>query len=408
MTLFDKGMDPSAVRVSAHHLEQQAGELGTITSSCSLALARMGRQWGGSDAESMQQAWHRAEGHLTRIEGSLHALVATLRAQIGEQDSTSADRGSASGPHQGGPGAGGGAAATSGPVDRPPAPISDALKGTQHHAIDNELADLAGQSYGHPTEPVHGWRPTEVIDGAHGFHAVIWEKDGNYVVGFAGTQPMDGWSIGYGWQGIRIGFPPDVTTDAAQALGLPTSQYRQAMSLAQRVSAEHPGHVAYTGHSMGGGEAAIASVVTGDPAVTFNAAGVHQNTISEAIGRGLIGAGEQSGQIRAYHMAEDPLTTAQTAARALPDALGTQINVPSQTSPDVHPNPWANLIPIYGDFREAKDNFTMSLWLYEQHESGTIADALDAEYPSYVGEAIGKSAWEPATVSTPGGGGGAW
>lgn len=62
-----------------------------------------------------------------------------------------------------------------------------------------------------------------------------------------------------------------------QSLGLQTDYYDRAMRLAvalQRQGIEFD----LAGHSLGGGMAAAASAVTGMPAVTYNAAGLHPNT----------------------------------------------------------------------------------------------------------------------------------
>lgn len=62
-----------------------------------------------------------------------------------------------------------------------------------------------------------------------------------------------------------------------QSIGLKTDYYDRAMSLAMRLKREGF-DFELSGHSLGGGMASAASAVTGMHTVTFNAAGLHENT----------------------------------------------------------------------------------------------------------------------------------
>lgn len=79
--------------------------------------------------------------------------------------------------------------------------------------------------------------------------------------------------------GVKQSFQ-DWKTNAMQGLGLETQQHNDAVSLAKQCEAAFGKEkLAFTGHSKGGGEAELASVVTGAPAMTFNAAGIHDDTL---------------------------------------------------------------------------------------------------------------------------------
>lgn len=79
--------------------------------------------------------------------------------------------------------------------------------------------------------------------------------------------------------GVKQSFQ-DWKTNAMQGLGLETQQHNDAVSLAKQCeTAFGKEKLAFTGHSKGGGEAELASVVTGAPAMTFNAAGIHDDTL---------------------------------------------------------------------------------------------------------------------------------
>lgn len=153
-------------------------------------------------------------------------------------------------------------------------------------------------------------------------------ESGRYVLAFVGTD-----SGGDAFE--------DVTEGLGLAPGLPGAQYMQACVLAQRVQAAlgpDAGNLVFTGHSLGGGLAAVASIATGAPAVTFNAAGPGHSSITFAHDVStdpatrsrptlmtVLGLAVQ-GQVRAYHVAGDALTSSQEAT-PLPDALGFPIRL---------------------------------------------------------------------------------
>jgi len=60
-----------------------------------------------------------------------------------------------------------------------------------------------------------------------------------------------------------------------------------------------------TGHSLGGGMASAASVASGKASTTFNAAGLHPNTV------GRYGGTPQSSSVQAYRVAGEMLTGLQ-------------------------------------------------------------------------------------------------
>ncbi|GAB3637957.1 hypothetical protein GCM10027422_35470 [Hymenobacter arcticus] len=100
-----------------------------------------------------------------------------------------------------------------------------------------------------------------------------------------------------------------------QGLGLKTTQskYKKAMELAKAVARKKPVHLLETtGHSLGGTLAAAATVVTGARGYTFNAAGLHANTVGRypfCFSHQYMLA--QAYLIEAYYSTADPLTALQ-------------------------------------------------------------------------------------------------
>ena len=88
------------------------------------------------------------------------------------------------------------------------------------------------------------------------------QETGHYVQAFAGTNDGVDWS-----------------TNVPQAVGGEGAQYTQAIRIARTAYANYGGNIHFVGHSLGGGLAATAAIMTGAGATTFNAAGVHSNTV---------------------------------------------------------------------------------------------------------------------------------
>jgi hypothetical protein len=91
------------------------------------------------------------------------------------------------------------------------------------------------------------------------------------------------------------------------------------MGLANDVNQATGGNFISTGHSLGGGLASAAAIVTGTQAITFNAAGLNSNTVIS--GANLANA---SSLITAYYVGGEILSLAQ-AWTPFPNAVGTRI-----------------------------------------------------------------------------------
>lgn len=76
----------------------------------------------------------------------------------------------------------------------------------------------------------------------------------------------------------------DWVTNASQGMGMKSDQYNQAMYLATKVKDVISPAPVIVGHSLGGGLASAAVSATKLPGFTFNAAGLHENTVARGGG----------------------------------------------------------------------------------------------------------------------------
>lgn len=269
------GMDVGEVENLAAQLELEAKAVAMVVSVVDRCVGGLLSIWEGEDVHLFNGQWtqnHRPKAGLAADE--LAGLVAQLRQQAQAQRSASAGEGTGS---QGG----------QLPGSQTPGNISanDLLT----FAIDAENESsaflengLAGNN--HLTLPP-GWSPatsaellalgidpSTLHDAATGFDATIYSNGhGGYIVSYAGStpDPLNPASVDWFGGGGDYAAALDVELTVAES-----RQAEQAADLAYRITLlAGKDNVVFTGHSLGGREAAIASVATGARSVTFNPTG---------------------------------------------------------------------------------------------------------------------------------------
>lgn len=181
------------------------------------------------------------------------------------------------------------------------------------NAAAREKAALANAAYG--ADPPPGWHDATEEDlkslglidedgenltrmpGSDFKARVMKDDDGNFTIAFKGTTPTstDDWAANIG-----------------QGTGLKTTYYTRAQLIGDQAVNAQPGKVSFVGHSLGGGMASAASRASGAPATTFNAAGLHQNTVKSPV----------PGEIKAYYVKGDLLSGLQDNVPKMPTAAG--------------------------------------------------------------------------------------
>lgn len=142
-----------------------------------------------------------------------------------------------------------------------------------------------------------------------GFFASLYynEKTNKYFVAFRGSEPK-GAQFYHDW----------FIEDGGQAFGFQTPQIQKTMDLADKMDEATNGNVAFTGHSLGGGNSAMASYYTGLPAYTFNTRGVHDNTLNYLDEHGAVGS---TSNITNYSTSNDILNALQNNREGLLSTL---------------------------------------------------------------------------------------
>jgi len=137
---------------------------------------------------------------------------------------------------------------------------------------------------------------------------------------------------------VKINNIDDWTNNISQGMGRSSEYYRRAVDIGSRLN--NAAKVDISGHSLGGGMASAASMASGKPAWTFNAAGLNAETV-EKYGGSVIGSakdiqayrvdGELLTKLQEVHLWEDAkdvyfnpsaLAAKEAISNAAPDAAG--------------------------------------------------------------------------------------
>lgn len=261
------------------------------------------------------------------------------------------------------------------------APNFDAqVRGTDAKALDLQMAKICQDVYDPNSKGIAGWSrltddqlqqagidPASLEDPSTGFRAAIYQdKNGDHVLAFAGSNDAKDW-----------------LNNAEQGIGLPATEYNQAVALATEAKVAFGGSLAITGHSLGGGLASIASLATDSAAVTFNASGLNDATIKRLIPDGDTSALKQQandGLIRRYAIGGEILTGIQEST-PIPDAIGHKITLHDPdpvTKPDIHWYDWAD---GKGEVLEAKYLVDKARHAVDLHYIDPVITALGNDHP---------------------------
>lgn len=128
--------------------------------------------------------------------------------------------------------------------------------------------ELLGKKYTKISEDNLKDKGIKLVDEESGFASALYynNETGKFVYAFRGTDEKKDWT----------------EANIPQSFGLTSEQYKLALKNTQ-IIADLVGkeNLELTGHSLGGGLASFVGTVLGVETTTFNAAGVHPNTLAE-------------------------------------------------------------------------------------------------------------------------------
>lgn len=273
-----RGMDIERVEALTNQLEFQAHAINTVVGVVDSAVSALTHLWFGDNFGVFHGSWvggQRTQAHNAALD--INDVIRTLRQQIDEQRHASGASG----------------ATTHGVTGTKPAyPTPGKVSPEDFLAFskDSEQESSAVFKTGHEGDHIKlpdGWSPASAADlrklgidpkSLHdprtGLDVSIYSNGhGGYVVSYGGSMSDTGPT------GLPAQIDPtnaDWREDDRVVLGIAgeSAQTEQAMDLAYKLGiAAGKDNIVFTGHSLGGREAALASVVTGSRAVTFNPTG---------------------------------------------------------------------------------------------------------------------------------------
>jgi hypothetical protein len=214
------------------------------------------------------------------------------------------------------------------------------------------------------------------FDPTTGFEASLYLYHGKYIIAFAGTDPSDS---------------HDLAADGILGFGVMQAQLQQAGEFYEKVKAQVGTNITFTGHSLGGGLAAVMGVFFDKPAVTFDQAPFRvAATLSNA--QALQAHLTTATSTRAAYAADSDLasysTTEQSLYTALPSLASTLTGIALGTG----------IVPFFGQYISS----TLAAFLVSRQypttmrgESNITAIATSGEFLTYGYKGFGSD-WENA------------
>ncbi|WP_338589004.1 PAAR domain-containing protein [Shewanella khirikhana] len=150
--------------------------------------------------------------------------------------------------------------------------------------------------------------------------AVFWDEESGFGAGLFKSNINGETMLTFRGTNNGVTGGKDWATNGQQGIGQESAQYNQAMDLAELFQQSGIEKNVIVGHSLGGGLAASAVGVTGLPGYTFNAAGLHPNTVAR---RGGLPMAEIDNLIQTQSVDGEVLTGIQKGrGLLLPGLLG--------------------------------------------------------------------------------------
>jgi hypothetical protein len=171
-----------------------------------------------------------------------------------------------------------------------------------------------------------GLKPSDLTSDKSTFAARVYVTgtgaDAKYVVAFRGTEGKSDW-----------------ISNAKQAFGVSSDHYDKALAIGSKIADSGNQNVTLTGHSLGGGLASATAIASGQDAITFNAAGLSDATIRNANQIRTDTGVTNAGNVDAYFVRGEVLSTLQDGGdRVVGALLGGIIGAAVLDAPEAYGN----------------------------------------------------------------------
>lgn len=193
------------------------------------------------------------------------------------------------------------------------------------------------------SDPPEGWERDEVIkDDESGFMACLYHSTftgpRQYVLAFRGTDADPN---------FKDELEKDAGTDALQGTGMYTKAFDLTERLTKKIKLKYPG-IILAGHSLGGAQASLGGLITGNPTYTFNSGGLHVNSMARAHISAAMRA-QNEPQIQAFYADNDPLNYYQDHPKLTKGVLKVVTEIPLHLTPPGMPPLPNPLDPLLND-----------------------------------------------------------
>lgn len=286
-----QGMDVDAVEAVSQRLMRQSKEMRSHIPQLDRLVDEAVDRWDGPGRGAIRSDWLARRRDLLAAADAIDTLGRRARDNAAKQREASSADGDT--PR---------VVACVGSWERDRTQLGDP---TSHDATLLKLSRLAYDDKMGETLP--GWTRVRDISDASGLQATLFRgPGGEMVLAYRGSENDRG-------LGETI---KDWGSNAHGALAT-SAQQHASIELAKMMAKKYP-DIVFTGHSLGGGLAAISSLATGRPAVTFNAAGLSAGAVVVGRARGeSLSIGER------LFVTADPVLSS-TMAKVAPD-LGVRV-----------------------------------------------------------------------------------
>jgi len=192
-----------------------------------------------------------------------------------------------------------------------------------------------------------------------------FDNHGNVIMALKGTSSFKDWRYGN-----------------IQGIGLYPAQYREAAILAKQAHKAFGDSLKITGHSLGGGLATLSSAITNRPAITFNSAGIHPNSLlNNQLDYSKFSDYAEKGGITRCIVKGEILNLLQDYS-PLPNSMGLREDLEHPNNPSTFTK--HKMVSVEEALQHEINKRSLRDAILQQHEPGSLVELINKETDSSV------------------------